>query len=132
VGVLFFTVVGVLWRTVVGVDFTVVGVTPLFTVVGVERVVVVVVAGRDVVVVEPASEVVVVGVVTVVVALTALASAPTRTAESAHDPRKIIWVMRRTRAKRRSRCWGVRSVGTIGFLSPYSLAAAAKEMTGSR
>jgi hypothetical protein len=70
--------------------------------------------------------VVVGGAVTVVVGLTALASAATRTADSAHDPRKINCVKRRTRAKRRSRCWGVRSAGTIRFLCPYSLAAIAK------
>jgi hypothetical protein len=123
VGVLFFTVVVVPWRTVVGVVFTVVVVTPFLSVV-------VVAPARVVVVVAAGIEVVVVGVVVVV--LTALASAVTRTADITHDPRKIIWVKRRTRAKRRSRCWGVRSVGTIGFLCLYSLAAAPKQMTGSR
>jgi len=118
--------VGVLLCTVVGVVRTVVGVL-LCTVVDVVSFVVVVSWARDVVVVvAPGTEVVVVGTVTVVVGLTALASAATRTADSAHDPKKINCVKRRTRAKRRSRCWGVRSVGTIRFLCTYSLAAVAK------
>ena len=125
VGVALCTVVGVV-RTVVGVVRAVVGVL-LRTVVAVVGFVVVVAWARDVVVVvELGTEVGVVGTVTVVVGFTALASAATRTADSAHDPRKINWVKRRTRAKRRSRCWGVRSVGTIRFLCPYSLASVAK------
>jgi hypothetical protein len=29
------------------------------------------------------------------------------------DPARTAWVIRRTRTKRRSRCWGVRGVGVI-------------------
>jgi hypothetical protein len=37
-----------------------------------------------------------------------LSAYPTKSADVAHEPKKIAWVTCRTRAKRRSRCWGVR------------------------
>jgi hypothetical protein len=115
VGVLFFTVVGVVGLAVVGVVGTVVvGESSLWVVDVVGVVVVVLARGVDGTVVLDVG-----GVVTVVV-LAAFASAATRTADSAHDPRTINCVKRRTRAKRRSRCWGVRFMGTIGILSLQS------------
>lgn len=37
----------------------------------------------------------------------------TATPESTPEPRRRAWVRRRTRANRRSRCWGVRVAGVI-------------------
>ena len=37
-----------------------------------------------------------------------VAAYPTKSADVAHDPKKIAWVTCRTRASRESRCWGVR------------------------
>jgi hypothetical protein len=45
----------------------------------------------------------------VVVTLCAASAAyPTKSADVAHDPKKIAWVTCRTRANRESRGWGVR------------------------
>lgn len=112
-------------HTVVVVTGAVVGAT--YTVVGVVDRTVVEVEPRDVVVVVVGDVVVVVGVpVTVVVGLDepeattfgALAATPTSTADVTAEPMMISWVMRRTRAKRLSRCWGVRCLGVIRFPSP--------------
>lgn len=43
-----------------------------------------------------------------------LAKKPTITPETTPEPMKTDWVRRRTRAKRRSRCWGVRKGGLMG------------------
>jgi hypothetical protein len=120
-------VVGVTFLTVVGVvgfvRAVVVGVVPA-AVVTVRRTVVVV-TGRVVVVALLVAllvvvEGVVVGVVdtgTVVSEWAALAAYPTKRADVAAEPKKIAWVTCRTRAKRRSRCWGVRLEGAIDLLS---------------
>jgi len=100
---------------VVGATYTVVGVV-VRTVVDVDprEGFVVVVVGRVVVVVVEVT--VVVGVVVgVATTLGAFAAIPTRTADVAAEPITINWVMRRTRAKRLSRCWGVRCLGVIRF-----------------
>jgi hypothetical protein len=120
------TVVGVVAFVVVVVGFVVVGggrvvvvepdVEDVGDVVGVVAFVVVVV-GR-VVVVEPGVEDVV-DVVGVVVETSAFAVPPryaTRRPELTAEPAKTICVRRRTRANRRSRCWGVRVSGVKGVL----------------
>jgi hypothetical protein len=114
VGATFFTVVAVV-GTVRGVVAGVVA-TVLGTVVVVTRWTVVVVVGATVLVVgsSPANVVVVDGVV--VNEWAALAAYPTNSADVAHEPKKIAWVTWRTRAKRRSRCWGVRFEGVIDLL----------------
>jgi hypothetical protein len=62
-----------------------------------------------------------VGVV-VVTALGALfAMKPTMTPDATPEPMKIVRVRRRTRAKRRSRCWGVRRWGVIADSFAHSL-----------
>jgi hypothetical protein len=68
----------------------------------------------------PATVVVVVGAVVVgagewmtTTGLALLAAKPTRAPESTPEPRNIVRVRRRTRAKRRSRCWGVRGWGLM-------------------
>jgi hypothetical protein len=103
--------------TVRGVVVTVVLGT---VVVGVVRWTVLVVVGADVVVVVSSPVVVVVVVVvvagTVVSVWAALAAYPTKSADVAHEPKKIAWVTWRTRANRRSRCWGVRFEGVIDLL----------------
>jgi sulfite exporter TauE/SafE len=112
---------GVDVHTVVVVTGAVVGAT--YTVVGVVVRTVVDVDPRDVVVVVVGAVVVVVGLVMVVVGLEAttrgaLAATPTRTADVAAEPITMSWVKRRTRAKRLSRCWGVRCLGVIRFPGP--------------
>jgi hypothetical protein len=60
--------------------------------------------------------VVVEGVTTLVLAgLATLASTPTKRADRAPAATKRAWVKRRTRAKRRSRSWGVRGAGVISL-----------------
>jgi len=124
VGVVVVTVLTVV--VVVGVDFAdVVVVVP-----EVEDGVVVVVVGvdfADVVVVVPEvvdGEVEVLpGVVVGIVTTTGLvdpARYPTRSPEVTAEPAKTAWVNRRTRANRRSRCWGVRVVGVNGRLRHQS------------
>jgi hypothetical protein len=109
--------------TVRGVVVTVVLGT---VVVGVVRWTVLVVVGADVVVVvsSPVDVVVVTGAVvaeTVVSVWAALAAYPTKSADVAHEPKKIALVTWRTRANRRSRCWGVRFEGVIDLLGvPFS------------
>ena len=44
----------------------------------------------------------------VVTTRAALAAYPTKSADVAHEPKKIAWVTWRMRAKPLSRCWGVR------------------------
>lgn len=39
----------------------------------------------------------------------------TSSADTSPEPRRRAWVIRRARAKRRSRCWGVRVEGVIRF-----------------
>jgi hypothetical protein len=114
------TVVGGTYLVVV-VVLVVVGLGGVVLVV--RRAWVVVVFGRAVVVVvdvEVEVEVeVVVGVSTTGLAL--LAMKPTRTPEATPEPRKTELVSLRTRAKRRSRCCGVRGWGVIDSSSPRSL-----------
>ncbi|MGC1418489.1 MAG: hypothetical protein WA786_00015 [Acidimicrobiales bacterium] len=113
------TVVGGAWTVVVVVARCVV-------VVECARAAVVVVEGERAVVVVLFARVVVVlvgGVVVVeleateVVVVTALgalfAMKPTMRPDATPEPMKIVRVRRRTRAKRRSRCWGVRRWGVI-------------------
>jgi hypothetical protein len=57
--------------------------------------------------------VVVVGEGTMTAGLAAPARYTTARAETTPEPTKRAWVSRRTRANRRSRCWGVRVVGVI-------------------
>jgi hypothetical protein len=73
-------------------------------------IVVVVAAVGSVVVASPVVDgIVVEGMVDRTTAECAMLSAyPTKSADVAHEPKKIAWVTCRTRAKRRSRCWGVR------------------------
>ena|GEM_PF-1524094 len=119
------TVVGV----VVAVTGFVVGVEAPPELVVVEGVVVVALSSDDV---EPSSEfvagvvvegtvtgVVVEGTVTgvVVTGFAEPAKYITATPEMTPEPTSSAWVSRRTRAKRRSRCCGVRGVGVIRF--PY-------------
>jgi hypothetical protein len=105
--VTFLAVVGVVCtvRSVVGVTVGSVVVTVFW------RTVVVVLGSVVVGSVVVGSLVVVVGfaVGRVVVSLcAAFAAYPTKSADVAHDPKKIAWVTCRTRANRRSRCCGVR------------------------
>jgi len=93
---------------------TVVGVVARETVLVVVGAVVVV--GADVVVVVSSLAVVVVVAGTVVSEWAALAAYPTKSTDVAHEPKKIAWVTWRTRANRRSRCWGVRFEGVIDLL----------------
>jgi hypothetical protein len=58
------------------------------------------------------------GIVTAGLAL--LAAKPTRAPESTPELRNIVRVRRRTRAKRRSRCWGVRGWGLMGSQESFS------------
>jgi hypothetical protein len=51
---------------------------------------------------------------TVVVFLGKLAAYPTKATDASPELKKTLKVKRRTRAKRRSRCWGVRCEGVIG------------------
>ena len=110
------TVVGV----VVAVTGFVVGVEAPPELVVVEGVVVVALSSDDV---EPSSEfvagVVVEGTVAgvVVTGFAEPAKYITATPEMTPEPTSSAWVSRRTRAKRRSRCCGVRGVGVIRF--PY-------------
>lgn len=79
---------------------------------------VVVVVGVVVVVVDVVVDAGSVVVVVVVVAgaatginsggLASLAMKPTSAPETMPEPTKMVWLKRRTRARRRSRCWGVR------------------------
>ncbi len=59
---------------------------------------------------------------TVVGTMTAGLAAPARyttsTAETTPEPTRRVWVSRRTRANRRSRCWGVRVAGVKGSPHP--------------
>ncbi len=101
---------------VVGATYTVVGVV-VRTVVGAEPRDVVVVVG--VVVVTPGRVTVVVGVaVPDATTFGAFAAYPTSTADVAAEPMMINWVTRRVRAKRLSRCWGVRCLSVIRFPGP--------------
>lgn len=80
--------------------------------------VVVVALERPVVVVVGAGAVVVVGgAVSGIVGegLASLEMKPTITPETTPEPTKMVWVRRRTRARRRSRCWGVREWVLIRF-----------------
>jgi hypothetical protein len=78
----------------------------------------VVVVGADaVVVVSSLVDVVVVVTGTLVSEWAALAAYPTKSTDVAHEPKKIAWVTWRTRANRRSRCWGVRFEGVIDLLA---------------
>jgi len=98
-------------RCVVAVVCSVVAVVRSVVVVVRRRVVVVVAAVGSVVVASPAvvDGSVVEGMVEGTTAECATLSAyPTKRADVAHEPKKIAWVTCRTRAKRRSRCWGVR------------------------
>ena len=120
------TVVGTVVGVVVAVTGFVVGVEvspePVVVVEGVvvvDGVVVVALSSDDV---EPSSEfvdvlVVVEGTVTgvVVTGFAAPAKYITATPEMTPEPTSSAWVSRRTRAKRRSRCCGVRGVGVIRF-----------------
>jgi hypothetical protein len=114
------TVVGTVVGVVVAVTGFVVGVeVPPEVVVVVEGVVVVALSSDDV---EPSSEfvdvlVVVEGTVAgvVVTGFAAPAKYITATPEMTPEPTSTAWVSRRTRAKRRSRCCGVRGVGVIRF-----------------
>lgn len=77
------------------------------------------VAGLDVVVV--VAWVDAAGTVVVVTAWALVAANPTSAADVAPAPTKTVWVSRRTRAKRRSRCWGVRGwCFTVSFVRPVS------------
>jgi hypothetical protein len=114
------TVVGTVVGVVVAVTGFVVGVeVPPEVVVVVEGVVVVALSSDDV---EPSSAfvdvlVVVEGTVAgvVVTGFAAPAKYITATPEMTPEPTSTAWVSRRTRAKRRSRCCGVRGVGVIRF-----------------
>jgi hypothetical protein len=68
------------------------------------------------------SEELLVVVGTVVGTMTAGLAAPARyttsAAETTPEPTRRVWVSRRTRANRRSRCWGVRVAGVKGFPHP--------------
>ena len=68
------------------------------------------------------SEELLVVVGTVVGRMTAGLAAPARyttsAAETTPEPTRRVWVSRRTRANRRSRCWGVRVAGVKGFPHP--------------
>jgi hypothetical protein len=115
------TVVGTVVGVVVVTGFVVgVEVLPDVVVVGDGTVVVALSSDDD----EPSPEsvevlVVVEGTVTgvVVAGFAAPAKYITATPEMTPEPTRSAWVSRRTRAKRRSRCWGVRGVGVIRF--PY-------------
>ena len=48
--------------------------------------------------------------------LVAPAKYVTSRADASPEPKRRTWVRRRARAKRRSRCWGVRAEGVIGVL----------------
>jgi hypothetical protein len=124
------TVVGGAWTVVVVVGRSVVVVVrvraavvvvvfvrPAVVVVLLARAVVVLVGG--VVVVELVATEVDVVVVTALGALFAMK--PTMTPDATPEPMKIVRVRRRTRAKRRSRCWGVRRWGVIEDSFVYSL-----------
>lgn len=53
------------------------------------------------------------GTITVVVVLAAPATRVTKRAEATPEPSRTLWLMRRIRLKRRSRCWGVRNWGVM-------------------
>jgi len=113
-------VVVVVGRVVGGTYLVVVVPVEPRTVVPVERAApVVVVAGATVVVVEDDVDVVV--GVTVATGLALPAMKPTSTPEATPEPSKTELEIRRTRAKRRSRCWGVRGWGVMSGFSPSSL-----------
>lgn len=58
----------------------------------------------------------VVGVVgAVTMGFVAPARYATRSTETTPEPTRRVWVSLRTRANRRSRCWGVRVAGVKGF-----------------
>lgn len=117
-GVVVGTVVGGTYTVVVVVEALGTVVVALGTVVvalGTAVVVVVVALGTVVVALGAFVVVVLVGAMVVVVlggittvGAALLAMKPTRTPEATLEPMKTERVRRRTRAKRRSRCWGVR------------------------
>lgn len=122
------TVVVVVGAGVGGANVVVVvGLGLVVVVVALERSVVVVVAGTVVVVVAD-SVVVVEGAAKGIDSegLASLEINPTITPETTPELTKIVWVRRRTRARRRSRCCGVREWVLIQFSSTQSLTCLGK------